>query len=103
MTAEALARALEQADTLIAQHIDADPGPAGDERASVRGYGIPVWSLVATYRRTAQALAAGQAAEPVEAVAHAYGLPPSAVVAALAYALRYRDVINRRIARNRAD
>jgi uncharacterized protein (DUF433 family) len=80
-------------DTLIEQHIDANPRGLGPAEARLLEYGTSVWALVAYLE------ACGG---DVEAVATDYEVPMEAVEAALAYYRRNKAIIDARLTLNSA-
>lgn len=102
MTTHRSVKRKEDADRLIAQYVDADPVEGGDDRATLRGRGIPIWALIAMFRETVSAEDTDDEAAAA-AVADAYGIPGEAMAAAIAYTERYPTAIEHRIAINAAD
>jgi uncharacterized protein (DUF433 family) len=79
------------AEALIAEFIELDPYRRSLAEARLRGYAVPVWTLVAYWRA---------ADGDVARVAEDYEIPERAVEAALAYYNRHAVLIDDRIASN---
>ena len=79
---------------LIQQYIEPNPHKPGIEEARLKEYGVPVWALIG-YLPAVR----GERSQ----LARAYGVPVEAVEAAYQYYLRYRAVIDARIAANNGE
>lgn len=77
-----------QAEALIAKYIRQDPNRSGRDRAQTgtEDGTVSVW-IVVSYLKAAD----------VSEVAHAYDVPEDAIIAAIAYYRRHRDLIDARI------
>lgn len=80
-------------DTLIARHIDSNPEGLGVQYACLRGSQLAVWLLIANMDPLGDSL---------EALAEDYEITPEAVLAALYFYWRHRDLIDARISRGRS-
>lgn len=90
---DALNRAKHTPSGRLRDLVEPDPHRPGPDRARLVDDGIPVWALIAHLQ--------GLDGD-VSAVARDYMVSEGAVVAAIAYYLKHRSVIDARIAMNAA-
>lgn len=78
---------------LVSRHIELHPHRPGTAHARLKERGIPVWAIIGHL-----AMVEGDSAQ----TATDYVVPQEAVEAAIAYYHQHRDVIDARLAANRA-
>ena len=74
------------AEALIAKYIEQDPNRSGRHNSRLPDFGVAVWALIG-YLRGAT----------IAETADAYGIPEEAMLAAVAYYQRHRDLIDAKL------
>jgi uncharacterized protein (DUF433 family) len=82
----------EQIDALIEQYVEPHPNRPGRAEWRLKGYGLPVWVLIAVLRPDGS---------NIDRVAENYDIPREAIEAARAYHALNRAIIDDRIEANR--